>query len=248
MKVAASSRNGNGEHSAEALPVWKRTLDLICLLLSSPFAFPLSIAIALYIKLSSAGPVLFRQTRVGYGGRIFMCYKFRTMRAGAETESHRQHLHQLMKSESPMTKMDDTGDARVIPLGRLLRASGLDELPQLINVWRGEMSLVGPRPCLEYEYESYSPEQKKRFNAVPGLTGLWQVSGKNRLTFNEMIQMDVAYSQRKSLWLDLVIMAKTPPVLLEQVATRKLSRKNQSNNSSTGTRRALGKAAPHQNL
>jgi lipopolysaccharide/colanic/teichoic acid biosynthesis glycosyltransferase len=115
-----------------------------------------------------------------------------------------------------MKKLDASNDPRLIPFGAALRASGLDELPQLINVLRGEMSIVGPRPCIPYEYENYEPWQRKRFDAVPGLTGLWQVSGKNSTTFNQMIHLDIEYSERSSLALDLKIILKTLPAILEQ--------------------------------
>lgn len=115
-----------------------------------------------------------------------------------------------------MTKLDARSDPRLVPLGALLRATGMDELPQLINVLRGDMSIVGPRPCIPYEYENYKPWQRRRFDAVPGLTGLWQVSGKNRTTFNEMVQLDIEYSKRVSLGLDLRIILKTLPALWEQ--------------------------------
>jgi lipopolysaccharide/colanic/teichoic acid biosynthesis glycosyltransferase len=154
-----------------------------------------------------------------------MCLKFRTMRCGAETATHQGHLQQLMKAEVPMTKMDAVGDRRIIPVGRLLRSSGLDELPQLVNVLRGEMSLVGPRPCLGYEAAQYLPWQRERFEAVPGLTGLWQVSGKNRTTFTRMIQLDIEYARTKSLWLDLKIVLKTIPALVTQMMDNRLQRK-----------------------
>jgi lipopolysaccharide/colanic/teichoic acid biosynthesis glycosyltransferase len=117
-----------------------------------------------------------------------------------------------------MVKMDARGDSRLIPGGWLIRAAGLDELPQIINVLRGEMSLIGPRPCVPYEYEKYLPWQRERFNAVPGLTGLWQVSGKNRTTFEEMIRLDIQYSWNVSLQLDLKIILLTAPALLGQVS------------------------------
>jgi lipopolysaccharide/colanic/teichoic acid biosynthesis glycosyltransferase len=145
------------------------------------------------------GPALFRQRRVGYKGREFTCYKFRTMRVDAEATLHCDHFRQLMESDVPMTKLDARSDPRLVPLGALLRTTGLDELPQLINILRGEMSLVGPRPCIPYEYERYQPWQRRRFDAVRGLTGLWQVSGKNRTTFNEMIRLDIEYSKRMRL-------------------------------------------------
>jgi exopolysaccharide production protein ExoY len=117
----------------------------------------------------------------------------------------------------PMTKMDVKGDPRIIPFGSILRSSGLDELPQLINVLKGEMSLVGPRPCTEYEFEQFQPWHKQRFRALPGLTGLWQVSGKNKTTFNEMINLDIYYANHATFWFDLKIMCKTIPVLFGQV-------------------------------
>jgi lipopolysaccharide/colanic/teichoic acid biosynthesis glycosyltransferase len=199
------------------IPDWKRALDIAVIIVALPLLLPLAVLIGLVIWLVSTGPILFKQERVGHRGKRFMCYKFRTMKVGAETASHQWHLNQLMTSNAPMVKMDAQGDPRVIPGGSLIRSSGLDELPQLINVLFGEMSLVGPRPCVPYEYENYLPEQKERFNAAPGLTGLWQVSGKNKTTFAEMIQMDIAYSKRQCLWLDLKIMLKTIPALLEQV-------------------------------
>ena len=196
---------------------WKRTLDILLILLALPFLIPLALFIALLIRSVSTGPVLFRQERVGYMGRRFMCFKFRTMFVDADTTTHQGHLNQLMNSNTPMMKMDSRGDPRIIPLGLFLRASGLDELPQLINVLRGEMSLVGPRPCLPYEYDKYLPWQKKRFGTVPGLTGLWQVSGKNKTTFVEMIQLDIKYAKNKSLWWDLKIILMTIPALIIQM-------------------------------
>jgi lipopolysaccharide/colanic/teichoic acid biosynthesis glycosyltransferase len=196
---------------------WKRTLDILLILLALPFLIPLALFIALLIRSVSTGPVLFRQERVGYMGRRFMCFKFRTMFVDADTTTHQGHLNQLMNSNTPMMKMDSRGDPRIIPLGLFLRASGLDELPQLINVLRGEMSLVGPRPCLPYEYDKYLPWQKKRFGTVPGLTGLWQVSGKNKTTFVEMIQLDIKYAKNKSLWWDLKIILMTVPALIIQM-------------------------------
>jgi lipopolysaccharide/colanic/teichoic acid biosynthesis glycosyltransferase len=181
-----------------------------------PLLIPSAVGIGLLIKCVSSGPMIFLQERVGYQGRRFICFKFRTMKVGSDTRPHRSHVAELMRSNSPMVKMDTQGDRRLIPLGSLLRATGLDELPQLLNVLGGQMSLVGPRPCLVYEYENYSLAQKRRFETLPGLTGLWQVSGKNKTTFSEMIALDIAYSENKSLWLDLLIIMKTLPVLMSQ--------------------------------
>ncbi|HEU6449220.1 MAG TPA: sugar transferase [Verrucomicrobiae bacterium] len=207
--------SGNFQYP-EGLPLWKRALDLALIALSLPLTLPVGILIALVIKCVSRGPVFFRQERIGYLGRKFLCYKFRTMHTGAQAAGHEQHLAHLISSDAPMEKLDARGDKRIIPGGRKLRAWGLDELPQLFNVLRSEMSLVGPRPCLPYECAKFLPWQKKRFRAVPGLTGLWQVSGKNRTTFSEMIRLDIQYARTKSLWLDLKIIFKTVPALVAQ--------------------------------
>src|SRR5262249_30270381 len=160
--------------------------------------------IAIAIKAGSKGPVLFKQERVGFLGKRFVLFKFRTMMVDADASVHQAYVANLMKSNAPMTKLDARGDPRLVPFGRVLRASGLDELPQLINVLRGEMSFVGPRPGLPSEYNNaYLPRQRERLRTPPGLTGLWQVSGKNRTTFTEMIELDIQYIRKQSLWLDL---------------------------------------------
>jgi lipopolysaccharide/colanic/teichoic acid biosynthesis glycosyltransferase len=216
-----------------AMPTWKRTLDVVAILLTLPCALPVAVVIAIVIRSTSAGPILFQQERVGYRGRRFMCLKFRTMFCGAETATHHGHLKHLMDRDVPMVKMDARGDSRIIPFGKLLRASGLDELPQLINVLKGEMSLVGPRPCLPYEAEQYLPWQQERFNAAPGLTGLWQVSGKNRTTFTKMIQLDIEYARRNNLWLDLIIIFKTVPALLVQMWDLRQQKKSRAQAAAT---------------
>jgi len=174
--------------------------------------------IALGVRFSSRGPVLFRQERIGLHGRPFICFKFRTMKTRADTRSHELYFQKLMNSSVPMKKLDERGDARIEGVGGLLRASGLDELPQVLNILRGEMSLVGPRPCIRYEYERFKPEHRARFNAVPGLTGLWQVSGKNNTTFQQMINLDIRYSRELSLRNDIAILLRTFPVLFQHVA------------------------------
>lgn len=199
------------------VPVTKRILDLACLLLAFPTLLPLFLVIAGLIKLVSPGPIFFRQERVGFMGRKFQIYKFRTMKVNAETQTHQNHLKGLINSNEPMVKMDAKGDPRLIKFGGILRSSGLDELPQLINVLFGEMSLVGPRPCTHYEFEQFQPWHKQRFRALPGLTGLWQVSGKNKTTFNEMISLDIRYANERTIWMDLKIMFRTFPVLLGQI-------------------------------
>jgi len=205
---------------------WKRPLDVFLILLALPFLIPLALLLAVLICSGSRGPVLFGQERVGYRGRRFTCFKFRTMFVDADTTTHQGHLHQLMNSNTPMVKMDSQRDPRIVPFGQLLRASGLDELPQLLNVLRGEMSLVGPRPCLPYEYKNYLSWQKERFGTVPGLTGLWQVSGKNKTTFVEMIQLDIKYGKNKTLWWDLKIILMTVPSLIVQMLEMRQARQS----------------------
>ena len=205
------------EDRSPRLPLWKRVLDLTLVFASFPLWLPLMIMVMILIKLGSSGPVLYRQERVGYLGNLFMIFKFRSMKVNAETDSHKQHLASLMGNNSPMTKLDAAGDPRLIPLGRIFRATGLDELPQIFNVIRGEMSLVGPRPCLLYEFQRYERWQQERINAAPGMTGYWQVNGKNKTTFSEMIDMDIYYSRNMSLLLDLTILLKTIPAVTQQV-------------------------------
>ncbi len=190
-------------------------LDTACIFLAAPLLLPLGFLIAVAIKLVSPGPVLFVQERVGFRGELFRCLKFRTMAVNADTALHQGYLQHLMASDRPMTKLD-TADRRLIPGGHFLRCLGLDELPQLINVLYGEMSLVGPRPCLPYECEQYKPGHRRRFDTLPGLTGLWQVNGKNRTTFEEMINWDIQYVETKSPALDLAIMLRTVPAILVQ--------------------------------
>lgn len=205
------------EAKADVFPLWKRTLDFGVILLALPVALPLGLFIAAFIKIVSPGPVFFRQERVGYRGRRFRIFKFRSMRVNADTASHKGHTAHLMKSDVPMTKLDIKGDPRLIRGGSFLRASGLDELPQLLNVLVGDMSIVGPRPAIPYEFDQYSTWAKRRVDAPPGLTGLWQVSGKNKTTFSQMIQYDVYYAHNASLWLDCKIILKTFGVLADQI-------------------------------
>jgi len=229
-------------------PRWKRILDVSIVLLALPLALPLAAFVAVLIRMVSAGPVLFKQERVGYLGRRFMCFKFRTMFVGADPAAHQGHLHRLMDSDTPMTKMDAQGDPRIIPFGRLLRSSGLDELPQLINVLRGEMSLVGPRPCMPYEFDRYLPWQRERFSTLPGLTGLWQVSGKNRTTFVEMIQLDIKYARGKNLWLDLAILFQTIPALMVQIWEMRRQQKPSSSQNRPETVLSANRPAPLYSL
>ena len=198
---------------ARPLPAWKRMLDVTGALTGLVLCAPVIGVAAVLIKLASPGPVLFRQERVGHLGRRFTCWKLRTMHVGADTVSHRDYVQGLVCSAAAMTKLDSGRDARVFAVGRYLRATALDELPQLFNVLRGDMSLIGPRPCIPYEYEQYQAWHRQRCEAVPGLTGLWQVSGKNRLSFAQMVRLDIAYARRHTLALDLNILLKTVPAV-----------------------------------
>jgi lipopolysaccharide/colanic/teichoic acid biosynthesis glycosyltransferase len=225
------------------IPFWKRALDIACLTIAIPLLLPLMLAIALIIKATSKGPLLFRQERIGFRGRRFVLLKFRTMVPGSDTGIHERHVTNLMASNVPMTKLDTHGDARLIPFGRQLRAAGLDELPQLINVLRGEMSFVGPRPCLPSEYEKYLSWQRERFDTLPGLTGLWQVSGKNRTTFKEMIALDIRYVRMRSLGLDLKIMLKTIPAIMTEVKSTQPGRWGHSTPAPTKLARTATRAA-----
>jgi lipopolysaccharide/colanic/teichoic acid biosynthesis glycosyltransferase len=199
---------------------------------------PAWVLIAIFIKIVSPGPVLFKQERIGHLGKRFHCLKFRSMRVHADFVVHQKHLHHLLTSNQPMRKLDGAGDARLIPGGLWLRALGADELPQLINVLRGEMSLVGPRPCVPYEYEMFLPRHRRRCDTLPGLTGLWQVNGKNRTTFEKMMELDLAYVEQKSLFLDLKIIICTAPAILLQMWDTKTGRKTAVSNASVFVGRA----------
>jgi lipopolysaccharide/colanic/teichoic acid biosynthesis glycosyltransferase len=209
---------------SNGIPWWKRMLDILCVVVALPVLALVGLLVAAIIKIVSPGPVFFQQERIGYRGRAFMCFKFRTMFVNADTGVHKGHLEDLMSSNRPMAKLDG-GDPRVIPGGIWLRALGLDELPQLINVLRGDMSLVGPRPCLSYEYEKYLPRHRGRCGTLPGLTGLWQVSDKDNTTFEEMMDLDLYYVHNKSLRMDMSILVRTvPTVLIQTVQVRRKKR------------------------
>ncbi len=204
------------------LPRWKRAMDVTGALIGLILLAPLFAALALYVKIASPGPVLFSQERVGFRGFPFRMWKFRTMRVHADTAIHRRHVTELIQGngvcrgdvQRPMVKLEY--DPQLIPFARLLRSLCLDELPQLFNVLCGEMSLIGPRPAIPYEVEAYAAWHAARFDCVPGMTGLWQVSGKNRLTFHEMVRLDIRYARTFSLWSDLWILLKTLPTVGSQ--------------------------------
>ena len=239
MSVTMSIRTTKG---SILRPGWKSALDITCILLSLPVWLTVMTLVALWVAVTSRGPIFYRQPRVGFKGRRFMLVKFRTMKVNAETQVHEAYLEHLIVSDRPMIKLDATGDPRLIRGGKFLRATGLDELPQIFNVLRGEMSLVGPRPCTPNEFAHYEPWQRERVNGLPGLTGYWQVNGKNKTTFNEMIAMDLFYLENVSILLDLKIMLKTGAVIAGQLFesqpaahTRRESRQSGNRRSPTTT-------------
>lgn len=190
--------------------ILKRGMDIVGALLGIVLFSWLFLIVAVWIKIEDPkGPVLFRQTRIGKYGRPFTIYKFRTMVQGAE--AMREQLKHLNEIEGHMFKIRN--DPRVTRFGRILRKTSIDELPQFFNVLKGEMSLVGPRPPLPEEVEAYSSRHRQRLLVTPGCTGMWQVSGRNRLNFEQMVELDLEYIRRRSLALDLRIILKTAFVL-----------------------------------
>ena len=216
---AAQERSASfcGRIERDLVPLWKRILDCTLIVLPMPVWLPLAVLIGAWVKLVSPGPALFRQERIGHMGARFHCLKFRTMKVNADITVHREHLNPLLTSRRPMKKLDTMGDSRLSRGALWLRALGVDELPQLLNVLRGEMSLVGPRPCTPCEYEMFQPRHRRRCETLPGLTGLWQVKGKNRTTFERMMELDLAYVETKSWFLDIKIIVCTLPAVLTQL-------------------------------
>ncbi len=189
--------------------VIKRTLDLVGAIIGLILFSPLMVIVALLIRLDSPGPALFLQHRIGRGGRAFKMLKFRTMQLGAETE-HEQDFQQAPNHRvTPLQFQNLLNDPRLTRIGRSLRRSSIDELPQLWNVLKGDMSLVGPRPFLPEQQEYYGDSSSDYIRARPGMTGLWQVSGRSRLSFTERVQLDTCYLSSWSLWLDIRILART---------------------------------------
>ena len=197
-----------------------RALDVTIAGLVLLALMPIIALTALAVRGTSPGPVLFRQRRLGRGMRPFTVLKFRTMRADADSAVHREFVRSLIDNKPEPEQHGKlyklVVDDRVTRVGRFLRSWSLDELPQLINVLRGEMSLVGPRPVIEYEVEQYPDWYLGRFAVKPGLTGLWQVSGRNERTYEEMVRFDVEYAESRNLWLDLRILARTALVVMRR--------------------------------
>jgi lipopolysaccharide/colanic/teichoic acid biosynthesis glycosyltransferase len=201
--------------------VTKRVFDVLAASAILFLCAPLLGVIALLIRVGSRGPALYKQTRVGLGGRRFVMYKFRTMYDGVDATPHRRHVEELILASrrmgpegGPGAWVDLKDDRRITPAGRMLRRLGLDELPQLLNVLRGDMSLVGPRPALPYEVELYDVWHRQRLAALPGITGFWQVRAGNRVSFDDMVRMDLDYLRRRSLWLDVKLLLQTPWAVL----------------------------------
>ncbi len=226
MDIHALAADDPGDRTYQIL---KRGLDIFVSVAALPFFAPLFVVIAIAIKLSSNGPVLFRQERFGRQLKPFTFYKFRSMYADSDHAVHKAYVSRLIAGRpetgngtgnktagGEQTRIFKiTGDPRVTPLGRLLRRTSLDELPQLWNVLRGEMSLVGPRPCVHYELEQYTDWHKLRLIDVkPGMTGLWQVTARNSVGFDEMVKLDLAYAKQRSLWLDIKILLRTPRAVI----------------------------------
>jgi lipopolysaccharide/colanic/teichoic acid biosynthesis glycosyltransferase len=226
MSILPLRLRADGLSSAppRAVPRTKRALDVVLSAAALVVLAPCLALVALAVRLTSPGPVLFRQERLGLEGRPFTLLKFRTMRVDAGDAVHRAYVTQLLTQETPPTggagglyKLQD--DPRVTPVGRWLRRTSLDELPQLVNVLRGEMSVVGPRPALAWEAALYRDVDHQRFQVLPGITGLWQVSGRSRLSMRQALELDVEYVRRCSLRLDLWILARTVPTVLRPEAT-----------------------------
>jgi lipopolysaccharide/colanic/teichoic acid biosynthesis glycosyltransferase len=219
-KIGASTLEGSNLQAAVmaagrgrmAVDVSCRALDLVATTVLLILLAPLLLVIALIVKLDSPGPVLFRQQRVGRQQKQFLVTKFRTMQHGADHDVHRDYMLALIQSGTAAPKL--AGDARVTRFGGFLRRTSLDELPQLWNVLRGDMSLVGPRPPIPYEVEHYPPHWFARFAVKPGVTGLWQVNGRSEVSLEAMIELDIEYARRRSVLFNLWILLRTAPAVL----------------------------------
>jgi lipopolysaccharide/colanic/teichoic acid biosynthesis glycosyltransferase len=212
-----------GEIASRRLPLLvKRCLDIVGSLLALLILTPLMIMIAIAVKLNSPGPVLFRQTRLGQSGKSFTFLKFRSMYAKADQAVHEAYIKRFIanRADSPANGGDNSvyklqADPRVTRVGQFLRRTSLDEIPQFFSVLAGHMSLVGPRPPLPYEFAAYQTWHRRRLLVVkPGITGFWQVEGRSRVKFDEMVRMDIQYAKCWSLWIDIKILLRTPRAVL----------------------------------
>jgi len=222
--VASSARI----HEEKRMYFWcKRCMDIVLSLLFLIITLPLFLLIALLIKVDSPGPVIFRQTRIGKDGKPFTFVKFRSMRQDANPQVHQEHMRRVIRGADASGNPggDNSGDdgeragklsndARVTRVGRIIRKTTLDELPQLLNVLKGEMSLVGPRPPLPYEMEMYEDWHMRRLKVLPGMASLWVVRGRADIPFDDQARMDIEYIENQSLWLDTKILLQTPWAVL----------------------------------
>jgi len=220
--MEAVCRSRFGETRIFLYPAAKRCLDIICAAVLLACLSPLMAVIALAIWLDSPGPIVFRQTRVGKWGKEFTMLKFRSMFAEADKTTHAAFAKEYINGHATPGSSDEkgepvfkpNGDKRITRVGKWLRRTSLDELPQLLNVLRGEMSLVGPRPAVPYEVSEYCKWHLQRLAVLPGLTGLAQISGRSGLTFEKIVRLDLEYIRHRSLFLDVAILIKTVPVVL----------------------------------
>jgi lipopolysaccharide/colanic/teichoic acid biosynthesis glycosyltransferase len=199
---------------------WKRPFDLVLGTVALLVALPLVLLLALAVVADSPGPALFGQERVGHRGRPFRMWKLRTMRAGCDQAVHQRTAADWFAGRADGDRYKTLDDPRITRVGRLLRRTNLDELPQLVNVVMGDMSLVGPRPAVPYELAHYRPAYFGRLRVPPGMTGLWQVTRRDRLSAGEMMKLDLRYVREASPWLDLKVLAMTAPALLASAAGR----------------------------
>jgi lipopolysaccharide/colanic/teichoic acid biosynthesis glycosyltransferase len=195
-----------------------RTRDVVLATVLLVLLAPLLLVVAFAIAVSSPGPVLFRQQRLGRDQRRFSMLKFRTMAVGSDDQAHRDYVTRMF-SDDPRESAEDglfklTEDERITGVGGVLRRLSLDELPQLLNVLAGQMSLVGPRPALPWEVKLFQPRHLARFQVKPGLTGLWQVKGRSKLSMPQALELDIEYVERRTFWLDLAILVRTVPVVI----------------------------------
>lgn len=188
----------------------KRFLDLFISLLSLPLVAPIMLVTAVLIKCTSPGPIIFHQQRVGKGGKLFWCYKFRSMYIDAEERK----LALMAQNDADEVVFKMKVDPRVTSVGRVIRKFSIDELPQIFNVIKGEMSLVGPRPPVPYEVDQYQYDHLRRLDAIPGITGLQQVSGRSELPFKRWVELDIQYIEEQSIWTDIKILFKTVPAVI----------------------------------
>jgi lipopolysaccharide/colanic/teichoic acid biosynthesis glycosyltransferase len=219
--LAHTEQPAEASGARRAAGVLRRIFDLLVAAALILLLSPVLIAVALAVRLDSRGPALFHQRRVGYREREFTLFKFRSMRVDADPRGHREYVTALIKGEgAPEGGRENlyklAVDNRITPVGRWIRRWSLDELPQLFNVLRGDMTLVGPRPAIPYEVGEYPAWYRERFAVKPGLTGYWQVSGRSERTYEEMVRLDIEYAERRSLGLDLLILLKTPWVVLSR--------------------------------